>query len=309
MALFLNESIQALNQPKVSLTEATMDMLDVMSAVSELNESILIADFALHEQSKTLTEAETEEKEGGFITRVVSAVRNALKIVKDKIVAMLKAVADAIRNFFNKLTGKAKEKAAETGKQPVVRMSEGGAKAVARIQSEFEALHSAVSNEASAQSKPGTYSTEISKAEKTFTKTSDQLIKGIKDKQKAGKAEEVPLAQLAILQTVANNMVKIAAEADTRLKKQEDAANKAEKKAQNAVAKAKDPSKKADAKAELDDVKREISVVKAVMKGYQTLASNASKLHNIAITSFAVAGKATAEDEADAEADAAKETK
>ena len=306
MALFLNESIQSLNQPKVSLTEATMDMLDVMSAVSELNESILIADFALHEQSKTLTEAETEEKEGGFITRVISAVLEALKTVKDKIVAMLKAVADAIRNFFNKLTGKAKEKAAETGKQPVVRMSEGGAKAVARIQSEFEALHTAVSNEAAAQSKPGTYSTEISKAEKTFAKTSEQLIKGIKDKQKAGKAEEVPLAQLAILQTAANNMIKIATEADTRLKKQEERAKTAEKKAQGAVAKAKDASKKADAKAELDDVKREISVVKAVMKGYQTLASNAGKLHAIAIASFGAAGAASAEDEADAADTAAK---
>jgi hypothetical protein len=309
MALFLNESIEALNQPKVSLTEATMDMLDVMSAVSELNESILIADFALHEQSKTLTEAETEEKEGGFITRVISAVLNALKTVKDKIVAMFKAIADAIRNFFNKLTDKAKEKAAETGKQPVVRMSEGGAKAVARIQSEFEALHTAVSDEGAAQSKPGTYSTEISKSEKTFAKTSQQLIKGIKDKQKAGKAEEVPLSQLSILQTVANNMLKIAAEADTRLKKQEETAKKAEKKAQAAVAKAKDPSKKADARAELDDVKREISVVKAVMKGYQTLASNAGKLHTIAIASFAAAGAASAEDDADAAAAAAKEAK
>ena len=82
MALFLEQTLDALMYDEVTLEEALVGVLETQSEVAELNEAILQADFILHEKSKTLTEAQVLQEEESFLTRVVEKVKQLIEKVK-----------------------------------------------------------------------------------------------------------------------------------------------------------------------------------------------------------------------------------
>ena len=100
MALFLSESYQT-PVASIPLEEAMAGLLEATMALGELNESVLQADFILHERHTQLvqtqgltesTQALMEEEQGGFFSRVWVKIKAGLAKAKEKIIQVFKAV-------------------------------------------------------------------------------------------------------------------------------------------------------------------------------------------------------------------------
>lgn len=298
MAFFLNEAANTyIGSTSVSLEEAAVDMLMVVQEYAELNESILVADFIIHEESRMLTEEEKQEKEGGFLSRVIEKVKGFARAVKDKVVAFFKSIANAVRKFF----GRAKEKAEEKSVK-MVTITKDGSDAFKEVRAKLENVHKAVSNESLADSKVSDYKKAVNEAVKSFNDIEGKVKKGIKSNKDKGSHEQVPLSEFEALGKFANEMDALAKEAEGRLKAAEDDADKAEKAADKAAKTAAAKTNKAgvqtpamkDAAAskaeDHDEAKRLVTKVQAKLKAWQDLSTCAGKTYSISTAGFAVVG-------------------
>jgi hypothetical protein len=103
MALFLQESTQV--APRVSLDTALLGLLEFTQEFAAFNESVLRADFIIHEQSKTLTEEAAEEKKAGLLKRAGSKLVEMFKKLKEMIKRVWAAVVARFKALWAKITG------------------------------------------------------------------------------------------------------------------------------------------------------------------------------------------------------------
>jgi hypothetical protein len=99
MALFLSESISHSSNKEVSDIDMMTSLMEAQQEMAMFTESVLRADFILHEQCRTLLEnegnsevaqAEVDSKEKGFLSKVW-----------DFLVKMVKSVGKAIMKAFS----------------------------------------------------------------------------------------------------------------------------------------------------------------------------------------------------------------
>lgn len=120
--LFLHESASFYGADEVSVEEALVEQLAAAQALGSLEVALLEADYAFHTQ--VLTEAEKgdesdsgAEKKVGFLRRVIEAIKNVCRKIKEAVVKAYNAVKNFLRNLFGK---KKDEIAKKAGKGDIV---------------------------------------------------------------------------------------------------------------------------------------------------------------------------------------------
>jgi hypothetical protein len=113
MALFLSENVNFYND-EASLNEQYISLLqestNLVSEVAELNESILRADFIIHEQGLNLL---SEEEKAGFMQKTKDFAMKSGRLIKEKAIKIwnfIKRVTmnivNKVKMYFNKIRGK-----------------------------------------------------------------------------------------------------------------------------------------------------------------------------------------------------------
>jgi hypothetical protein len=103
MALFLSEAVE--QTPRVPLDMALIGLLECTQEFAVFNESVLRADFIIHEQSKTLTEEAAEEKKTGLLKRAGSKLVELFQKLKEMIKRVWSAVVARLKALWAKITG------------------------------------------------------------------------------------------------------------------------------------------------------------------------------------------------------------
>ena len=126
MALFLSESYQT-PVASIPLEEAMAGLLEATMSLSDLNESVLQADFILHErhnqmiQTQGLTESTQmliEEQQAGLFARVWASLKAGFETAKKKVVEVFKAIGGKFRELWTKITSKKLQAAPAAGEAP-----------------------------------------------------------------------------------------------------------------------------------------------------------------------------------------------
>ena len=107
MALFLQESLESNLNDNISIEEAYEGLIEASMDMQDLTESLLQADFIIHEQCKVLTEAEADTKKIGFLTKATEAIKKFIIAVRDKVVAFFKKIGSMLKNAWDKLSSTA----------------------------------------------------------------------------------------------------------------------------------------------------------------------------------------------------------
>lgn len=122
--LFLHESASFYGAEEVSVEEALVEQLAATQALGSLEVALLEADYAFHTQ--VLTEAEKgddsesgAEKKAGFLRRVIEAIKNVCRKIKEAVVKAYNAVKNFLRNLFGKKKDEIAKKA-KAGKGDIV---------------------------------------------------------------------------------------------------------------------------------------------------------------------------------------------
>lgn len=309
MAFFLSEAAgNYLDKSTMSLEEASIDLMTTMLDFAELNEAILVADFMLHEQTVMLTEAEKKGKEGGFLSRILKKLKEVASNVKTKISNFFKSIANAIRKFFGKVTSAAKEKGVST-----IRIAKGGITAFNEIRGKLEAVHKAVEDEGTAEKRPSEYKEKVAKEVKAFNDTEKKLSDAIANTKQNGQSEEVSLNEISALGKFATDLDNLAKQVEARLDKAVQEATAAEKTANAALLNHTKNAGVQGSKEKLEDDLNEAKLVsakvKALLSGWQSLASSAGKVNTIVSQAFKVAGGRDYDNEVKAKKEAEKEKK
>ena len=99
--LFLHESAHFYGADEISVEEALVEQLEVSRMEGQLQVALLEADFIFHD--RVLTESEDKEvqteKKVGFFRRVIESIKNLIA----KIVAAVRKMLGAIKNFFTRV--------------------------------------------------------------------------------------------------------------------------------------------------------------------------------------------------------------
>lgn len=118
--LFLNESASFYGTDEVSVEEALAEQLAAAQALGSLEVALLEADYTFHTQ--VLTEAEKgdesesgAEKKAGFLRRVIEAIKNVCRKIKEAVVKAYNAVKNFFRNLFSKKKDEIEKKAKAKG--------------------------------------------------------------------------------------------------------------------------------------------------------------------------------------------------
>ena len=101
MALFLQESIEDSNKD-ISIEEAYEGLIEASMDMQDLTESLLHADFIIHEQCKVLTETEAENKKASFLVNIAKALREFILKVRDKIVGFFSRISGIFDSLWSK---------------------------------------------------------------------------------------------------------------------------------------------------------------------------------------------------------------
>jgi hypothetical protein len=108
MALFLSESISHSSNKEISDIDMMTSLMEAQQEMALFTESVLRADFILHEQCRTiLMEAENEgekkvkEKEKGFMSKVWEALVKVAKAVWNAVTTVYKWIKDKAIKFWN----------------------------------------------------------------------------------------------------------------------------------------------------------------------------------------------------------------
>jgi hypothetical protein len=108
MALFLSESIDSIQNEEVSDIDMMTSLMEAQQEMAMFTESVLRADFILHEQCRTLLEnegdgaqAEVKEKEKGFLSNVWDFLVKIIKSVGKAIMKAFHWVKDRVHKFWN----------------------------------------------------------------------------------------------------------------------------------------------------------------------------------------------------------------
>ena len=104
MALFLTEGVDS-TVAYGTLEEAYDGLLESSLEMHDLTESLLQADFIIHENAQYLTEAEQDAKKSNFLKNAAAKVKTFILAVRDRIVAFFKRIAEYAKKMWNKLTG------------------------------------------------------------------------------------------------------------------------------------------------------------------------------------------------------------
>jgi hypothetical protein len=318
MALFLTESYNQ-SLPVVSLEEAMSGLLEANMALASLNESVLQADFILHEKHQQMVasqgglnesvQALIEEEQQGFFTRVWSKVKAGLTAAKDKIIQVFVAVPGKFKELWTKITTK-KAAPAEGDAKPgsikvnvhKYKLAEAALAGLVVVQKAIEdhakgmfaavpVAGSALDNwQPKADAALKTFDTEFKAAVKKFN---DDIEAGSKEQDKIGGVMELlPVNGVSAIGDGANKIGATAQAAKTNLeaaqKHAEDAA-----KAANDAHQAHDATKKAN-KDNLDaskqkskaDLKGDHSAAQASIKNFKSLISAYSTLAGLATKVF-----------------------
>ena len=118
--LFLNESASFYGADEISVEEALVEQLAAAQALGSLEVALLEADYTFHTQ--VLTEAEKgdesesgAEKKAGFLRRVIEAIKNVCRKIKEAVVKAYNAVKNFFRNLFSKKKDEIEKKAKAKG--------------------------------------------------------------------------------------------------------------------------------------------------------------------------------------------------
>jgi hypothetical protein len=111
MALFLSESVGYTKS--ISLEEALIELHSIAMEGGVLTESLLRADFIIHEQSRNLSETDEAttskevkvNKEMGFFAKAWEAIKAFCKKVWMVIKRICKAIWEKLKMYWNKITG------------------------------------------------------------------------------------------------------------------------------------------------------------------------------------------------------------
>jgi phage host-nuclease inhibitor protein Gam len=100
MAIFLKES-----QETVISTDTFMEVMSNLSEAiveqGKVMENMLREDFIVHEQSRTLNEAEATAKKEGLVSKTWQALKDFLKKIKDAVVKVWNWIKQKIQDFWN----------------------------------------------------------------------------------------------------------------------------------------------------------------------------------------------------------------
>ena len=96
--LFLHESAHFYGADEISVEEALVEQLEVSRMEGQLQVALLEADFIFHDRVLTESEDKEEqtEKKVGFFRRVIEGIKNLIA----KIIAAVRKMLGAIKNFF-----------------------------------------------------------------------------------------------------------------------------------------------------------------------------------------------------------------
>lgn len=118
--LFLNESASFYGADEISVEEALVEQLAAAQALGSLEVALLEADYTFHTQ--VLTEAEKgdesesgAEKKAGFLRRVIEAIKNVCRKIKEAVVKAYNAVKNFFRSLFSKKKDEIEKKAKAKG--------------------------------------------------------------------------------------------------------------------------------------------------------------------------------------------------
>lgn len=104
MALFLSESVGHTVE-LISIEEALVELHSIAMEGEVLTESLLRADFIIHEQSRELSEAAQIDKKMGFFAKAWEAIKAFCKKVWNVIKRVCKAVWEKLKVVWNKISG------------------------------------------------------------------------------------------------------------------------------------------------------------------------------------------------------------
>lgn len=104
MALFLSESVGHTVE-LISIEEALVELHSIAMEGEVLTESLLRADFIIHEQSRELSEAAQVDKKMGFFAKAWEAIKAFCKKVWNVIKRVCKAVWEKLKMVWNKISG------------------------------------------------------------------------------------------------------------------------------------------------------------------------------------------------------------
>lgn len=108
MALFLSENIDTFGYSDMTMEEAFAGLLDVESEFAELNESIMHADFIMHQNHSAgyLSEAQAANEESNFLMRIITKLKELIIKAKNAVVGFFGRIKEALAAFWRKLTAK-----------------------------------------------------------------------------------------------------------------------------------------------------------------------------------------------------------
>ena len=108
MALFLQESIDEgiYFEESISIEEAYEGLIEASMDMQDLTESLLQADFIIHEQCKVLTESEAENKKIGFLTKALMKVKEFISKLTMKIKAFILQIVNYVKSAWEKILTK-----------------------------------------------------------------------------------------------------------------------------------------------------------------------------------------------------------
>jgi hypothetical protein len=108
MALFLSESISHISNKEISDIDMMTSLMEAQQEMAMFTESVLRADFILHEQCRTLLEnegegaqAEVDSKEKGFLSKMWDVLVKIVKIVKKAIINAYNWIKTKVQKFWN----------------------------------------------------------------------------------------------------------------------------------------------------------------------------------------------------------------
>jgi hypothetical protein len=113
MALFLSESVNHISNKEVSDIDMMTSLMEAQQEMAMFTESVLRADFILHEQCRTLLENEGEVdsrvviniKNESFLSRVWDGLIKIFHILMGTLAKIIFWVKNFLYKFFNRITG------------------------------------------------------------------------------------------------------------------------------------------------------------------------------------------------------------
>lgn len=284
MALFLSETAQSQEAPVVSLQEAMGGLFDAATAVAELNEAILQADFVIHSQVQGLSEAAATDKKQGFLTNVAGKIKDVLKKVADKIRLAYQWVVEKLKGLWNKLTGLGDKE---------ISVAASALKAIDKAGEAFNKLQAEVAKDPDLN-KVDRYARDVAKAGAETAEAIDEMSELVNKEKLGKKTSMMKASQLSGIRKATDQVSKASADAARDLQEQIKAAEKAEAKLKAKAASAKEDAKE-EAGDKAEDAAKELAVMRAKMKGHMMLAKTATAYGSLVV---AVIGRSNQGDKA-----------